>query len=128
MKFKFWIIAILFILGSVLGACTPQEPPAATDAGPVSGTEGEAATVVEAGELVPPIVAERRVGNEIDDVMFFAQRAEDFGRHVIVVAVQRFAVLRIQRDEVGRTEDQVVAADADVEGLHGRRGGIKNVE
>ena len=58
MKFKFWIIAILFILGSVLGACTPQEPPAATDAGPVSGTEGEAATVVEAGELVPPIVAE----------------------------------------------------------------------
>jgi multiple sugar transport system substrate-binding protein len=64
MKLKFWIIATLLIAGVVLAACAPAAPPAAPEAAEAPeekaapATEGEAASVVEAGELVPPIVTE----------------------------------------------------------------------
>ncbi len=66
MKRSMWILFSLWIVAAMLfAACAPAQPaaPAAPEqpqaeepAGPVA-EEGQAATVVEAGELVPPIVA-----------------------------------------------------------------------
>lgn len=63
-KILFPILSILVIASLVLTACAPSAAPGggeaaqpATEGGPVV-EEGQAATVVEAGDLVPPIVAQ----------------------------------------------------------------------
>ncbi|MCB0054887.1 MAG: hypothetical protein KDE24_35660, partial [Caldilinea sp.] len=62
-KFLIPILSILVIASLVLTACGAPAAPAgeaaqpAAEGGPVV-EEGQAATVVEAGELVPPIVAQ----------------------------------------------------------------------
>ncbi len=66
MKRSMWILLSLWIVAAMLfAACAPaqpapapapEQPQAEEPAGPVA-EEGQAATVVEAGELVPPIVA-----------------------------------------------------------------------
>ena len=66
MKRSMWILLSLWIVAAMLfAACAPaqpapapapEQPQAEEPAGPVA-EEGQAATVVEAGELVPPVVA-----------------------------------------------------------------------
>ena len=56
----FSLFSVLILFALVLSACGAPAAPAAqpaTEGGPVVD-EGQAATVVEAGELVPPVVAE----------------------------------------------------------------------
>ncbi len=66
MKRSMWILLSIWIVAAMLfAACAPaqapapaapEQPQAEEPTGPVA-EEGQAATVVEAGELVPPIVA-----------------------------------------------------------------------
>jgi multiple sugar transport system substrate-binding protein len=68
MNSKIWRIAALYILAAIIAACV--QPPTVVErevvkevevvvtATPVPGTEGEAATVVEAGDVLPPVVAQ----------------------------------------------------------------------
>jgi multiple sugar transport system substrate-binding protein len=69
MKSKIWTIVTLLMLTAIVISCAPMQPAVVekevikevevvVTATPIPGTEGEAATVVEAGEIAPPVVAE----------------------------------------------------------------------
>ena len=53
---------------------------------------------------------------KIDDEVILVERPVNFGRHVVIVAVQSFA-RAAERDEMGRAENVLSFGDSDVEGF-----------
>ena len=69
--------------------------------------------VIELGGDLAELRADQQ---KIDDELILVERPVDFGRHVIVVAVQPLA-RAAERDEMGRAEDVLGLGDANVIGL-----------